>query len=32
VDESLEEVDDLQLEVAVAARIGTEKEARILGG
>jgi hypothetical protein len=27
-----EEVDDLHLEVAVAARMGTEKEARILGG
>jgi hypothetical protein len=27
-----EEVDDLHLEVAVAARMGTEKEAGILGG
>jgi hypothetical protein len=32
VEASLEEVDDLQLEVAVAARMGTEKEAIILGG
>jgi hypothetical protein len=29
---SLEEVDDLHLEVAAAARMGTEKEAGILGG
>jgi hypothetical protein len=27
-----EEVDDLHLEVVVATRMGTEKEARILGG
>jgi hypothetical protein len=31
VEARLEEVDDLHLEVAVAARMGTEKEARILG-
>jgi hypothetical protein len=32
VEASLEEVDNLHPEVAVAARMGTEKEAGILGG
>jgi hypothetical protein len=32
VEASLEEVDDLHPEVAVAARMETEKEAGILGG
>jgi hypothetical protein len=32
VEASLEEVDDLHPEVAVAARMGTEKEVGILGG
>jgi hypothetical protein len=31
VEASLEEVDDLQLEVAVAAKMGMVKEARLLG-
>jgi hypothetical protein len=32
VEARLEEVADLHLEVVVVARMGTEKEARILGG
>jgi Iap family predicted aminopeptidase len=32
VEARLEEVDDLHLEVVAAARMGTEKEAGILGG